>query len=182
MTHKELQKLRATALLEFVGGPVKILKQKYPNIVWAPWCFTRVPDKYWSNLEHQKKALEWIEKQLKIDNWEDWYQVTVADLERVGGAGLLAVHHRSPCHMLQHLLPQHEWLPWRFKGIPKGFWDEVRNLRWYCDWLMRVRSIPSPTMLSFKSAGFFKENYGVGAIGKYEVSLRLTAAAFPGVF
>jgi hypothetical protein len=56
------------------------------------------------------------------------YHVTI-------GGGLLALHYRDSLPTaLKALYPSHEWLPWRFKHAPKGFWANQENRIAFFDW------------------------------------------------
>lgn len=55
---------------------------------------------------------------------DDWYKVTLEDIERNGGGGLLRVHYNgSPSKALQNIYPNHNWMVWRSEVVPKGYWD-----------------------------------------------------------
>jgi hypothetical protein len=36
---------------------------------------------------------------------------------------------------LFNIYPEYPWQVWRFKKVPKGFWDDVENVREYFEWL-----------------------------------------------
>ena len=48
----------------------------YPEHNWLPWKFSQVTRGYWTKIENQRKYMEWLQKELKIENWEEWYQVS----------------------------------------------------------------------------------------------------------
>jgi hypothetical protein len=37
--------------------------------------------------------------------------------------------------MLTALYPQYEWLPWKFKRAPYGFWESATNQLQFMDWV-----------------------------------------------
>jgi len=73
----------------------------------------------------------------------DWYQVTVDDLQRYGGKGLLSFYYgSSPSRALQSIYPNHSWMPWKFHDIPKGCWDDIGNQRSFLDWMAMGKEDP----------------------------------------
>jgi hypothetical protein len=45
--------------------------------------------------------------------------------------------------LISSAFPEHEWLPWKFGKVPKGYWESKENQRKFMKWLA--------TQLSFKS-------------------------------
>jgi hypothetical protein len=43
----------------------------------------------------------------------------------------------SPYKLLCKVYPEHEWLPWRFKVAPHGFWPVVKNQRVFMEYLLK---------------------------------------------
>jgi hypothetical protein len=37
--------------------------------------------------------------------------------------------------------PEHTWHPWRFRHVPRGYWNDVGNQRKYFDWLARELNV-----------------------------------------
>ena len=50
----------------------------FPEQDWLPWKFIkwRLPPNYWDNINNQIKYVNWVGKQLKINEMSDWYKVT----------------------------------------------------------------------------------------------------------
>jgi hypothetical protein len=46
------------------------------------------------------------------------------------------VYNHSLYDGLRAIYPEHEWLPWRFKLQPAGFWESAQNRRNFLDWAM----------------------------------------------
>jgi hypothetical protein len=53
---------------------------------------------------------------LNIQNMEDWYHVSWADLNRFGGVKLLHYHGNSLHKALQTIYPNHAWKPFKFQN------------------------------------------------------------------
>jgi hypothetical protein len=49
----------------------------YPDYEWLPWKFTFTPKGFWSDQQNQRAFIDWVGKQLKYKNKEDWYNISV---------------------------------------------------------------------------------------------------------
>lgn len=47
-----------------------------PEHPWLVWKFDFVPRGFWQLLSNQRKFLDWLQKELKITHWEQWYNVS----------------------------------------------------------------------------------------------------------
>lgn len=68
-----------------------------------------VPRGYWSSLSkdlgEQKRVIDWLSVQLSIKSLEDWYRVSVSQLNKK-----IAIENISfLSHLLRTVYPQHEW-------------------------------------------------------------------------
>jgi hypothetical protein len=53
-----------------------------------------------------------------------------------GGSGLLSKKYNDSVHQaLKAVYYQHEWLPWRFKQVSKGYWNSRDTQKLFFDWL-----------------------------------------------
>ena len=57
-------------------SPFHILSSEYPEHDWHAWKFDIVPRNFWNDLSNQRKFMDWISKELKIDKLSDWYNVS----------------------------------------------------------------------------------------------------------
>jgi hypothetical protein len=157
-----------------------VYAKDYP---WLPWKFSNVPVMYWENKDHRRTFMNWVATELKILKWEDWYTVTVAQIEELGGAGLLTRHGRSVRNLIEDVFTEHTWWPWKFvNNISFEFWDSTFNLRWYFDWLMQVhsRTLTNPQLLARQTRRFYRENYAKTLFGVYKRPAEAVKRAFPG--
>ncbi len=55
--------------------------------------------------------------------------------------------------------PEYDWIPWKFKQVPRGFWADEKNHRKFFDWLAKElnmktlqdwQSVPSSGIQSFR--------------------------------
>jgi hypothetical protein len=84
----------------------------------------------------------------------------------MGGIGILKQYKNSIAVLVAAIYPEHDWLPWRFHHVPKGFWETEVNRRKYFDWIAR-------------KLGVISEATGQVDMDKwYSVQLRGTIATF----
>src|SRR5690349_13904891 len=107
----------------------------YPEHNWQSWRFTeQVPQFFWENQESHRQFFDWLGTQLGCKEMDDWYNVSVEDIYKHGGSGLLNdYYNNSPSKALQTVYPEHQWLIWRFGQTPKGFWKKPENHRQFFD-------------------------------------------------
>src|SRR5689334_21955923 len=79
---------------------------------------------------------------------EDWYNITTDDISKFGGDRLLDTHfNSSPVKALKTIYPEYDWMIWRFKRVPKGYWERVGKgvceQKRMLDWLGEQLSIKS---------------------------------------
>src|SRR5690349_8561441 len=81
---------------------------------------------YWKNRENHRIFFDRSKDKLGYNCMEDWYNITQEDICRNGGITLLFKHYNSsPSMALQKVYPEHNWMLWRFKVVPTGYWDEI---------------------------------------------------------
>ena len=37
--------------------------------------------------------------------------------------------------MISSVYSNYDWLPWKFTQTPKGYWDDINNIKSYINWL-----------------------------------------------
>src|SRR5690349_2552744 len=67
---------------------------------------------------------DWLGIQLGYKSMDDWYKLTMDELRKHNGSKFLS-NYSSPAEILQKIYPQHNWMIWRFKDIPKGYWERL---------------------------------------------------------
>src|SRR5689334_21048249 len=76
---------------------------------------------------------------------DGWYNVTLEDILKHGGNGLLCYYNGSPSKALQGVYPDHKWMVWRFGKVPKDYWDHLQGDHFekkrMLDWLGEQLSI-----------------------------------------
>lgn len=73
----------------------------------------------------------------------DWYQISKKDIAKNGGNLLLKLHNQSPVEVVINYVGRgektekredteiHEWQVWKFKMVPRGWWDNPNNQATY---------------------------------------------------
>jgi len=83
-------------------------------------------------LEFSKSQLKSVAKKLRINNYEDWYNVKSSS---AGIGNLLHKFGGSFYKVLSTLHPEHHWQAWRLERVPKEYWDKPVNQKDYFDWI-----------------------------------------------
>jgi hypothetical protein len=66
---------------------------------------------------------------LHVTKLDDWYNVKAKQVSAsiLGGKSLVDA--------LKEAYPTHSWLPWKFKRVRPGYWDDINHQRQFFDWL-----------------------------------------------
>jgi phage anti-repressor protein len=120
----------------------------FPEYNLLPWQFTVSPSNFWSNVESQRKFMNWAAEQLNIKEPSDWYSITQKvmryskisfnskDFEKIGGGHLLfKYYNNSPSSLIMNVFPQYQLLPWKFTASPHNLWTSVDNQRKFMNWV-----------------------------------------------
>lgn len=141
---------RGTKLISITNRLV--LQLVYPNHDWKPWMFTRSPTHFWNDIKNQRRFCDHITAELKMNDLNDWYKVSIADVVNRGGAGFLKLYNGSlirgidvliNVHFvtgLQAVYPEHPWKPWSFHKPHQGIESSLMKLR-SADFITSLQSI-----------------------------------------
>lgn len=126
-------KLDAMLSMKFHHSPVEAIQLAYPGKFY-PWEFKQVPQGYWTT-ENKISAVKWlIEEKLKLSDEE----LLASNLYYLfQNNGLLGLIHASEANYsayeLINLAYPGKFLPWQFKYVPSGYWNEetaTKAIRW----------------------------------------------------
>ena len=120
----------------------KMVMELMPEYPWIEWKFLSVPRIYWESMENQKKFINWIAKELKIESMDQWYQLRADDYVKNGGRDLMNIY-KTPLKLLSTLFPDYPWLPWRFGFVQKGYWENPENRKLFVEWLYKELNLQS---------------------------------------
>ncbi len=78
----DVRRVGGGSLLACYGGSLlRVLQALYPHHHWHPWLFTAVAPGFWNSKTHQKEFLDWLSKELDIEQPSDWYQVKLEQVK-----------------------------------------------------------------------------------------------------
>jgi len=103
----------------------------FPDHLWQPWMFSSLKKQWWQSLDNQRTYWQWLASAQQWKNFEDYYQATYDLVIANRGSALMRLYSSSPFRALKSAFPEHEWLPWKFKNTPTGYWEDIDNQRLY---------------------------------------------------
>ena len=167
-------------LNKYRNSPLMFLKGIFPDTEWLPWRFGSVAKGYWNNIQNHIKYAEWLGKTLDYKNMDDWYKLTVKDIRKHRGSGLLADKYRdSPYLFLKSVFPQVEWVPWKRSKVTQNFWNNTENVRHYAYWLGKTLGYENMVHWYQITRTIINNNYGIGCLKKYNSTLMFLKDIFP---
>jgi hypothetical protein len=132
-------------LLNHWPSYVDAVRECHPEYDWQGWLFPQVPARFWEVPANRRRYLLWLGERLGFREMDDWYALTVSDLQRNCGARLCSRHWRSsPMVAVKECFPGHEWHEWLFAHVPRGFWDVRANRHQFMRWLGRQLGFRRP--------------------------------------
>jgi hypothetical protein len=133
-------------LLEIYGNSVsEMLKGVFPEHLWDDEKFHHRPQQFWHSMENQRRFVDQIAIDLKYKPGDrsEFYKLSVSELIKRGGAGLLGIYGNSIIAVLKSVYPEYPWLPWMFQRIPKSRilsdTNEVKSLIRYVEERLQIR-------------------------------------------
>eukprot|EP01114_Cavostelium_apophysatum_P014359 TRINITY_DN3702_c0_g1_i1.p1 TRINITY_DN3702_c0_g1~~TRINITY_DN3702_c0_g1_i1.p1 ORF type:complete len:614 (+),score=148.50 TRINITY_DN3702_c0_g1_i1:97-1938(+) len=118
----------------FNGSYIEGLAAAFPEHDWQPWRFRKVTNKYWTLKGNQRLFFDHLSKNLKIRSTEDWYKVSSAQIEQLGGGSLLKIYDGDIGAALRSAYPEHRWEEWRFDKLPKDFAENHPRVKAMIAW------------------------------------------------
>lgn len=135
ITQDDVYEMHGAGLLTHFDCSVqRLIQAVYPNHDWKPWLFVQVPKNFWPERENRIAYMKWLEARLGYKKPEDWYQVSKLDFIKNQGASLMQFGHKT-VKLIRELYPKRQWLPWKFKQVYQGYWNEPSNRIAYLRWL-----------------------------------------------
>lgn len=123
-------------------------------------------------MQEQRKFLEEVERKYSISEMEHWQRVTVADIVREGGSGLLR-HHKGFFNALATVLADREeqWGRWCQRRarplVHSDFWAEGERRRAFLDDLKERYGITGPEGWKQMTTERIRANGGRKLLGRY---------------
>jgi very-short-patch-repair endonuclease len=153
-------------LYHFGDSPIRVVKEIYPCYNWIPWKFKVCTSGFWNDENNHIQYLKWLEKEFKIENLDDWYNITAENIEKKYGNSFLC-KNGGFIRGLQKYYPDYEWLPWKFNVVFKEFWNDLSNQKKYMDWLFKELKYEISEDWYNISREIIMQNYGNGLINTY---------------
>ncbi len=123
------------------------LETLYPEFDWHPWQFIdpsfALPNGYWDNLSTQRKYFDYLSNSLGIQSLQDWYSITLSQIDRRGRNLLKKRYNDSLARALKEIYPHYDWKPWLFQHrnvtdhLDEEVWSKIDHRRKYFEWLLK---------------------------------------------
>lgn len=127
---------------------IETLKVNYPEQSWDLSKFEHIQKGFWSNIQNQREFFDQLGQKLQIREPEDWLQLRVADVNKMGGSGLLKHHHYKLKDALCKIYPElAEIIEKKDTGLrmQPGHWTDINNQRAFFDQLGQKLNIEQPS-------------------------------------
>jgi len=122
------------------------------------WDLPRLPHQFWNIKKNRTHFIEYVGRELSLQNIQDWYSVSAQKVIRLGGGSLLAHFYNNSVSKLITDTINYKWQIFKFQVVPKRYWT-LKNQIEYFEWVEnRLVSIPREwTLLTFS---ILRKNYG----------------------
>jgi hypothetical protein len=172
ITTKQVRQHGGSGILKEYGNSLrKVLTSVFPEYQWDFSHNKRLAGGYWSNLTNQRDFMDKAFCQLQLTSLDDWYRVTIRDIEQCGGHGLLNHHNHSLVKALQAIYPHHNWDITKFNKTRNNYWHDIRNQRHFLDNLAKRLSVSSPQDWYRYTVKDIQKNGGSSLLKLYKNSL-----------
>jgi len=160
-------KSRGTGFLNVYDFSVyKAIKDLRPDLPLRAWNFLQVPSGFWSQRSNRLDYIQWLGETLGFKSPEDWYRVSTQDIKSNRGNSFLK-EYPTLFALVSDLVPANfDFLPWKFKQVPKNFWKKMENRRSYLKWLGQELGFEKPEDWYLITRKAIVSNYGNGLFTK----------------
>eukprot|EP01114_Cavostelium_apophysatum_P021760 TRINITY_DN7678_c1_g1_i3.p1 TRINITY_DN7678_c1_g1~~TRINITY_DN7678_c1_g1_i3.p1 ORF type:complete len:362 (-),score=85.74 TRINITY_DN7678_c1_g1_i3:265-1350(-) len=173
VSKNEIKRQGGSRLLQlYSDSPSKALIASFPEYDWKIHEFNSAPLNHWSSLQNRRKFFDDLAHRLNIKSFEDWYNVSEADVSQNGGAGLLRSHYNgSHVKALVAIYPEHDWQPWRFAKTPVDYFVDVENQRLFMNHVAKLKNVKHSNDWKHVSKEFIRSVGGESLLIRYKGSL-----------
>tara|TARA_B100000035_G_scaffold285668_1_gene269411 strand:+ start:4310 stop:5911 length:1602 start_codon:yes stop_codon:yes gene_type:complete len=116
----------------YSGKYANMFIELLPDKNLLPWKFNM--NNCWNDDNICKSYLKWLGEILGYNVEEDWYNINLDYFNNNYGGGLTSKFNNSPSKIIMKYI-DYEWLEWKFKPVPSGFWTDLNNQR---KWLTKL--------------------------------------------
>lgn len=163
------------ALLLLFGVSHANFLKSYFNYDFKEWLFKKQNKGFWKDKKNHKRYLDWFIEKHNI--------VEINDLlnHQINFPNILKKEYGGAVKMLKYNFPDYEWMEWKMKFVPPGFWNEKENRIRYLKWLEKELGFKKPEDWYNVKYTDFLENFGVTLISKFYNSLysEMTKELYP---
>ena len=139
LTNEQIQNIGGRTLLNKLS---KSKIQKMGCIEFNEKYNAKKPFGFWDDMNNIREFLDIVTKEYKITKVEDWNNITIKDIKKLGGNGLIEKKSLIDIKMIacegkctdKLIIPP---------KISKGHWNKVENIQKFCDLLKEKYSINS---------------------------------------
>jgi len=122
------------------------LKQTQPEHTFLPWKFTNTPKGTWKLKLNHVLFFQHLERKLRIKEAQEWYShLSKSMIEKNGGWGLVQNHYKSsPIVFVKEMIPNHDWIVWKFKCVCGNFWKDISSHVSFFSWICVELNLTHP--------------------------------------
>mmetsp|Transcript_20022 Transcript_20022/g.22278 ORF Transcript_20022/g.22278 Transcript_20022/m.22278 type:complete len:688 (-) Transcript_20022:161-2224(-) len=102
-------------LQKYDGDLCAALQAVYPDHEFVPWKFRRTTKGLFTNIDVVVEFLKWAEKDLEIDDPEEWYRISRSQWDEIGGGALWTTYRQNLFKAFDILYPEHEFSEEEFR-------------------------------------------------------------------
>ena len=102
------------------------LESIFPEYIWSPHIFSKVPNHFWEPLDNQRKFLKFIENKFNLKTSRDWGTLPLQNVIEFGGDFIIRKYD-SLFDCLSTLFPSTSWNIFDFRTSP-NFWENRENV------------------------------------------------------
>ena len=101
-------------------------------------------------------------------------------IQKNGYQRIVQFYNNSLLQTLKSIYPEINWLPWKFKKVPNGFWDRAANQKMFMDSVGKDLSLKSLSEWQNVTKATIIEKGGRGLLEQYRFSMiELLGSLYP---
>ncbi len=145
-----------------------IIMECFPDHIFYEWKFKYITKEWWLLEENKIKFLRWLEKEMGWTKPEDWYNISKKILSL--NYGHFFTNNYNCLVTPSILYPNYEFLPWKFKNVPKGWWNNINNITFFLKWLEKELGWSKPEDWYNITVDILCSNYGRTLLHTYNIN------------
>jgi len=136
VNYKKVVQEGGQSILNQYPSLLAALETIYPELEWGIYSQrVIIPQNYWNDIANVKEFIEKLRDSYHIQQDEDWYRISIKQIQQAGGTALIAKYN-SLCDILKAVYPDKKWdkknfqrrhkrsaQRWMFLQVQKAFPD-----------------------------------------------------------